>query len=131
MRPLINDMSSIYLDNKYDFMGYTFNSIRDLSYHHIIKRSEGGQKTFDNGALLVGDTSHPYLHVIESKDYEMYAYINFILKEINNQQRPPTRDQLISIRKILLEFEDKYKDEYTSKGKILIKSSYLDRRIAL
>lgn len=128
---IIKDMRAVYRIKHYDFMGYTFRTVNDLSYHHIIKKSDGGPKTFDNGALLVKDTSHPYLHIIEDREYKLYTYINYILKEINNQQRPPTKEQLIAIREILLEFERKHERDTNSDGKLLIKQKYIDRRIDL
>jgi hypothetical protein len=112
-------------------MGYTYRTINDLSYHHIIKKCDGGPKTIENGALLVKDTSHPYLHIIEEREYDMYVYINAILKEINNQQRPPTKEQLIAMRDVLLEFERIHEYDRNSDGGQLIKQRYLTRRIKL
>lgn len=131
MSKLIKDMRSIYRIRHYDFMGYTFDSIKDLSYHHIQKASDGGLKTLDNGALLVKDTAHPYLHIIEDRDYDMYIYINNILKEINNQQGHPTKEQLMAIRNILLQFEREHQDDVTSKGKHLIRKQFIKERIKL
>lgn len=131
MSQIIKEMSTIYRTRHYDFMGYTFRTINDLSYHHIIKRVDGGPKIIENGALLVRDTSHQYLHIIEEREYDMYVYINEILKIINNQQRPPTKEQLIKIREVLLEFEAYHLKDKNSDGKQLIKQRYLTRRIDL
>lgn len=131
MSQIIKDMRAIYRIKHYDFMGYTFRTVNDLSYHHIIKRCDGGPKTIENGALLVSDTSHPYLHIIEDREYDMYAFINDILRKINDQQSPPTKEQLIMIRNILLEFEAEHSKDVTSSGKLLIRRKYIDRRIDL
>ena len=131
MSQLIKEMKDIYRIRHYDFMGYTFRNINDLSFHHIIKKCDGGPKTFENGALLVKDTSHPYLHIVEERDYDMYIQINKILKDINNQLKPPTREQLIEIRRILLAFEEIHLGELNAEGKPLIKQKYIDRRIEL
>lgn len=128
---IISDMREIYRIKHYDFMGYTFRTVNDLSYHHIIKKSDGGPKTIENGALLVKDTSHPYLHIIEDREFEIYNYINNILLEINRQQKPPTKEQLLAIREALYEFEAKHKQDISSSGKLLIRRHYIDRRIEL
>ena len=56
----------------YDFMGYTFNKTRELSFHHLIiprknskKEGIGDGYVWWNGAILVRDTAHDYLHKIE------------------------------------------------------------------
>ena len=131
MSCIVSEMRDLYRLRGYDFMGYTYNSIKDLSFHHIQKACEGGQKTIDNGSLLNKNTSHPYLHIIECKELSMYLMINSILLDINRQQAPPTKMQLIMIRDILLEFEDKYRNATNSAGKRLIKKPYIERRVEL
>ena len=131
MSTIVSEMRDLYRLRGYDFMGYTFNSVRDLSFHHITKACDGGQKDLSNGSLLNKNTSHPYLHIIECKELKMYLMINEILRQINLQQAPPTKNQLILIRDILLEFEDKYKNATNSAGKRLIRKPYTERRIEL
>ena len=115
----------------YDFMGYTFRTIDDLSFHHIEKKSDGGLKTIDNGALLTKDLAHPYLHLIEDREFDMYVYINNILREINSQHSQPTYAQLKAVREVLLEFERRHYHDRNSHGEYLIKQKYIDRRIKL
>lgn len=131
MSQIVKEMRDIYRLKHYDFMGYTFKTVNDLSYHHIVKRIDGGPRTFDNGALLVADTAHQYLHIIESREYEMYEYINSILKEINTQRKSPTKEQLIEIRNVLLYFEKEHCKDVNTDGRLLIKQRYIDRRIKL
>ena len=46
----------------YDFMGYTFVSPTDLSYHHlIIEKVKGGEESLENGCVLVRNTAHDYI----------------------------------------------------------------------
>lgn len=131
MSQLIKEMRSIYRIRHYDFMGYTFRTINDLSFHHIEKKSDGGLKTIDNGALLTKDLAHPYLHLIEDREFDMYVYINNILKEINSQHSQPTYAQLKAVREVLLEFERRHYHDRNSHGDYLIKQKYIDRRIKL
>ena len=60
----------------YDFMGYEFNSKKELSTHHIIPRRSGGQTKKDNLCILSRDTSHNYLHLIEDYDYKVFLQIS-------------------------------------------------------
>lgn len=128
MKGLTRAMAKEYRTRGNDWMGYTIQSINQLSYHHIQKKEDGGPFTWDNGALLRRDTAHEYLHIIEYKDLEIYDYINGILKQINTQGYQPTREELIAIRNVLLSFEREHCSDRNSKGKILIKSKYIEGR---
>ena len=128
MKEITREMIRVYKPKGIDWMGYDINSIRDLTYHHIQKKEHGGPFTLDNGALLRGDTSHEYLHIIEYKDLDMYLYINNILKQINDQRARPTKQQLLAIRDVLLQFEREHDTETNSKGKLLIKQRYIKNR---
>ena len=46
-----------------------------ISYHHLVKRAEGGKKTIHNGALLM-PVAHELLHIIECKEIKIYEMIN-------------------------------------------------------
>lgn len=131
MSQIIRDMRGIYRLKHYDFMGYTFRNINELSFHHIKKKCDGGEKIIENGALLNEKTSHPYLHIIEDRDTDIYNYINKILKEITMQYAHPTKEQLIAIRRMLIRFEAEHCMELNAKDKPLIKTLYVERRIDL
>lgn len=128
MKELTRQMARAYRTRRNDWMGYDINSITQLSYHHIQKKEDGGPFSWDNGALLRRGTSHEYLHIIEYKDLEIYDYINGILKQINTQGYQPTKEELIAIRDVLLSFEREHCSDRNSKGKILIKSKYIEGR---
>lgn len=128
MKPVTSHLISIFKPVDMDWMGYKLNNPYDLSFHHIIKRENGGSYNFDNGALLKRDTSHEYLHIIEGKDLDMYVYINKILKEINTQRNRPTKKQLFEVEDVLLEFEKEHCSDTNNKGKPLIKERYIERR---
>lgn len=46
-----------------------------LTYHHILKKSHGGNNTLENGALLERLT-HDWLHSLEYTDKDLYNLIN-------------------------------------------------------
>ena len=124
MKDITKRMIKIYNLDKLCFMGYKLD--KNATYHHIVKRCDGGRETIENGAVL-NKTAHEYLHIIEYKDIGTYIAINKILKIINEQRDRPTTEQLEIISKILSMFEEEHKEDKTSKGKRLIKHQYLDR----
>ena len=110
---LKQEMIKIYETYEYDWMNYLI--VDDLTYHHIKKEENGGEKTLDNGALLT-HRAHNYLHFIENYDKDIYSRINEILKNINSQLHKPNYRQTKKIDLLLLEFEIKYADKII-KGK--------------
>ena len=73
-------------NEKYDFMGYTFNKTIELSFHHLIipkknskKEGIGDGYVWWNGAILKRDTAHDYLHRIEQIDRETFLWITDII----------------------------------------------------
>ena len=120
MKDITKRMIKIYNLDKLCFMGYTLD--KTASFHHIVKREDGGKEVIENGAVL-NKTAHEYLHIIEYKDIGTYIAINKILKIINERREK----QLEIISKILSMFEEEHKEDKTSKGKRLIKHQYLER----
>lgn len=98
-----------------------------ISYHHCIKRSDGGKRTIENGALLMRDTAHPYLHLIEILDIDTYNAINKIFQVVNDQRCEPTLDQRQVLECLLQQFETEHRWDKGRKGKLLIKREYLRR----
>lgn len=128
MKPVTRELIYVFQPRQIDWMGYELRSITDLTFHHIDKKEHGGHLTFDNGALLRGDTAHEYLHIIESRDLDMYIYINNLLKNINTQGYNPTKRQLLAIRAILEQFEREHCSDRTAKGRPLIRTKYIEGR---
>ena len=107
-----------------DMMGYRFNK-NNASYHHlIIPKRFGGEESIQNGAILNGKTSHPYLHIVESIDEDMFLAIT---SEIIDEKSLGRLDKecLDRIDDILSQFEKEHSGKRTSKGKVLIKPEYV------
>ena len=107
---IIDFMKEIYNTQYKDWMGFKITKENPLTYHHIIKEEDGGNKTLDNGALLT-KLAHSYLHMIEIYDESLYIMLNTILKRINDSKTKPTKDDYYEIINIFEIFEEKYNKE--------------------
>lgn len=139
MREITREMIKLYNIKKlkYDFMGYTFNNLQELSFHHLIvpkrdckKEGLGNGFLIWNGAILKQDTSHDYLHLIERINRELFLRITKYMIEENKNGKIDI-DNLKRIREVLLLFEEIYSKETDRNGKKLIKSVYKTDRIDL
>lgn len=113
----------------YDFMGYYFDDKKEISYHHIQPRHYKGKTTYENGSLLVRETSHNYIHTIE--EYEFNLFIELSQELIAEHKDGITKEHLLAIRQMLEFFEQRYKDMYTKRGVPIVKEEYTRRRIEL
>lgn len=126
MNKVTQEMLKIYKPLSHlDWMNYKIVR-RDVTFHHIIKRENGGTRTINNGALLM-PISHQYLHLIEWRDMETYIALNKLFKYINEQRSEPTRGQREIVEYLLQEFERVHRWDKNSKGKILLQRKYLAR----
>lgn len=129
MKSITRLMIDVYNLKKIDFMGYQFTK-NNASYHHlVVPRRLGGPETIDNGAVLNGKTSHPYLHRIESVDLDMFNHITSEMIDINIKGYLDIYN-LRKIDDILTQFEREHSSDTTKKGKLLIKEEYT-RRVKL
>lgn len=135
MREITKIMLKKYALNKlkYDFMGYPFTAMNQLSFHHLIVahrncKSQGlGEGYYEwNGAILRQDTAHDYLHIIERYDPDMfYAITSEMIEE--NLKGHLDINNLQEIDAILRSFEREHCGDRTKKGKLLIKPEYTNR----
>ena len=121
---LINDFKIKELG--YDFMGYSLQKGDIYTFHHlIVPNRQGGPYARWNGAILYS-TPHQYLHAIEATDYKYFGYLTSEMIDMNQKGFIDT-DNILEINNILCEFEHKYQNRYSKKGKRLIKDTYLNR----
>lgn len=114
--------------NTIDWMGYKISRKNPFTYHHaFIPARFGGKMTISNGAILCGQTAHPYIHTIEWTDKDRFEYLTEVLREINEQRRMPSLEQFKRMRSCLESFEREYSGARTSKNKVLIKEPYTRR----
>lgn len=126
MKNIIKIMINQYNIKKTDWMGYEVNKDNPYTYHHLLKKVNGGKETIVNGAILT-KIAHEYLNIIESRDNELYNYINNVLKQINEQGFIPLERQLLAIDAMLKMFEKDHRYDRTKSNKRLIKENYLKR----
>lgn len=130
MKKITQEMIHIFKMTDFDWMGYELTKEANyFTFHHIIKKEHGGKEKINNGAILIGNSAHNYLHIIESRELDMYVYINKILKEINNQRYLPTKEQLLKIYDCLEKFERDHSGDVNRNGDPLIKERYTKRII--
>lgn len=124
------------LEYGFDFMGYTVEDRSDLSFHHlvvshqqcILSRVPHQGYVYWNGAILVQDTSHAYLHTIEKVDRSRFEIITSHLITMNNNKELDLYN-LSEIDKYLEEFEFEHQDDVNAEGKKLIKTPWIEDRI--
>lgn len=122
---------------KYDFMGYQVDRKNNLSFHHLIiphrnckELGLGEGYLYWNGSILMQETSHDYLHIIENLDYEIFLKITSEMIDENIKGHLDIQN-LKKIRDLLIYFEREHDRDKNKKGKYLIKNDFIDRRIKL
>lgn len=111
-----------------DFMSYQY-SDRWASYHHlIVPKRLGGEETKQNGAVLMRNTAHDYLHKIELIDKEIFCYITQAMM-VENQLGRLDEDSLKMINDLLTYFEREHCGDRNHNGKPIIKEEYVRKRI--
>lgn len=114
----------------YDFLGYKFDSKRELSTHHILPKHSGGETKKNNLCILNRFTSHNYIHLIEEYDYKVFLELSkYLLEEVKKGEI--AKEQLLRIEDALQFFEYKFRDEEDRYGEKLIKPEYKEKRIIL
>lgn len=129
MKQITKQMIKIYKIKQVglDFCGYKLQKGDEYTYHHnIIAKRNGGPETIQNGAILCGKTSHPYIHLIENIDPEIFYLITSEMLDQNIKGRLDI-ENLKQIRDLLQYFEREHINDRGNKGKLLIKPNYLIR----
>lgn len=105
MKPVVIELVETHIDtenNGYyvDWMGYPITDKNPLTFHHIIKKADGGEMTKENGALLTIE-AHEELNVIEQKYPNIYKELNQLFIKLNQSGKPPTEEYWHELRQIL------------------------------
>lgn len=134
MKSITREMIKIYGIKGFDFMGYDVKRKESLSFHHLIvphryckQQGLGEGYLMWNGAILVQDTSHDYLHTIETIDYDVFCDLTSEMIDMNIKGYLD-KDNLRYIKDILLSFEREHDHDRNKKGRLLIKREYTHNR---
>ena len=121
-----NLLISAYNIKNIDYMGYAVNE-NNISYHHVIIPSRnGGSRVQINGVPLNSRTSHPYLHIIEARDYEIfYRITKELIEEI--RMKGIQESNLLAIDDLLNNFEREHSQDLAFNGEPLIREEYTKR----
>lgn len=133
MRDVTREMIKQYkmMKHGFDFMGYEIKNKQNLSFHHLLvprrcckEQGLGEGYLYWNGAILNQHTSHDYLHLIESKDEDIFLAIT---SEMIDQNIKGYLD-VYNIRRIgdiLVCFEKEHCSDRGKKGRPLIKDEFI------
>lgn len=134
VKPITREMIKKYGIEDFDFMGYDIKRKETLSFHHLIvakryckQQGLGEGYLMWNGAILVQDTSHEYLHIIEHIDFDIFCVLTSEMIDMNIKGYLD-KDNLRYIKDILLYFEREHDHDRNKKGKLLIKREYTHNR---
>lgn len=134
MKEITRQMIKIYKIKQFDFMGYDIKNKKLLSFHHLIiphreskKYGIGDGYLLWNGAILVQETSHEYLHTIEHIDYDVFCALSSEMIDMNIKGYLDIQN-LRQIKDILLYFEREHDRDRNKKGRLLIKREYTQNR---
>ena len=134
MKPITREMIKKYGIKDFDFLGYDIKRKETLSFHHLIvarryckQQGLGEGYLMWNGAILVQDTSHEYLHTIETIDYDVFCALTSEMIDMNIKGYLD-KENLQQIKDILLYFEREHDHDRNKKGKLLIKREYTHNR---
>ena len=127
LKPVTKEMIKKWDMKCVDWMGYKKEKKDIFTFHHLIvpARNNGPYEMW-NGAILCGGTAHPYLHVVENIDYEMFCYITSLLIDMNVLGRLDL-ELIKDIDETLKSFERQHQGERYKSKKRIIKPEYTIR----
>ena len=136
MKEVTRQMMDEYKIKDFDFMGYNIKEMKKISFHHLIvakrncKNAGLGDGYYKwNGAILVQDTSHDYLHLIERIDPEIFYCVTSEMIDQNLKGKLDL-ENLRQIRNLLIYFEREHCGKSDKHGKQLIKTQYVQNRFS-
>lgn len=115
------------IEDGLDWLNFPIIRPKELQFHHIKKKENGGTFEFNNGAILTPN-AHRFLHIIERYDKDIYNKITKLFKLYVLQKNPPTIEQRKLMQELLNRFYIKHANTKTKKGKPVIKERFKNVR---
>ena len=82
MSKILKQMIRLYKPNGIDWMNFLLTKKNPFTYHHITPRSEGGEETIENGAILTR-RAHDLLHMLEYACPDAFNDIQNVFRKIH------------------------------------------------
>ena len=112
MKRALKILVDIFQPNGTDWMNFTLTKSNPYTYHHIVEKSKGGEKSVDNGAILTRK-AHTLLHTLEKVCPDAYNDLQQVFAKINGTRQPVTEEIINEIdeilKKVLITHEYEYK----------------------
>lgn len=84
-------MLEIYEPDGVDWMNFAKTNSNKYTYHHILKREDGGKSKPSNGAILT-NASHKLLHFLEYACPDAFYDYQDLFRRINSSNAPRTQE---------------------------------------
>ena len=89
-----------YKPDGIDWMNFVLTRRNPFTFHHIVPKSDGGEDSVDNGAILTR-RAHDLIHILEIACPDAYIDLQNVFIKINESKHPITDDVLEEIDDIL------------------------------
>lgn len=100
MKRVLRIMIDIFQPDGIDWMNFGLSRDNPFTYHHIVERSKGGDKSIDNGAILTR-RAHTFLHTLEKVCPDAYNDLQRVFFKINDSKKPVLDEYVREIDEIL------------------------------
>lgn len=100
MKGALDVLVQIFKPNGFDWMNFALSKNNPYTYHHIIKKCDGGEKSVDNGAILT-KKAHTFLNKLEKVCPDAYNDLQEVFRKINGSKTPPNDEIIDEIDNIL------------------------------
>ena len=100
MKRVLRIMIDIFQPEGIDWMNFGLSRDNPYTYHHIVERSKGGDKSIDNGAILTRK-AHTFLHTLEKVCPDAYNDLQNVFFKINDSKEPVLDEFIKEIDEIL------------------------------
>ena len=100
MKRALKILVDIFEPNGYDWMNFSLSKSNPYTFHHIVEKSRGGEKSVDNGAILTKN-AHTFLNKLEKVCPDAYNDLQVVFAKINGTKQPVTQEIVDEIDEIL------------------------------
>ena len=112
MKRVLRIMVDIFQPEGIDWMNFALSRDNPFTYHHIVEKSKGGDKSIDNGAILTR-RAHTFLHTLEKVCPDAYNDLQNVFLKINDSKKPVLDEYIKEIDEILYKVLISHEYEYT------------------